>query len=38
MNYFDAEDDSIFDVQTSADGPAGSLPLTDEMLRHRTEN
>ena len=35
MNYFDAEDDSIFDVQTSADGPAGSLPLTDEMLRHR---
>ena len=35
MNFFDAEDDSIFDVQTSADGPAGSLPLTDEMLRHR---
>ena len=35
MNIFDAEDDSIFDVQTSADGPSGSLPLTDEMLRHR---
>jgi len=28
MNIFDAEDDSIFDVQTSADGPSGSLPLT----------
>ena len=22
------------DVQTKADGPAGALPLTDEMLRH----
>ena len=35
MNYFDTDDPSIFNVQTSADGPAGSLPLTDEMLRHR---
>jgi putative YjhG/YagF family dehydratase len=35
MNIFDAEDPSIFDVQTSADGPSGALPLTDEMLRHR---
>ena len=26
-------DRSVFDVQTSADGPSGSLPLTDEMLR-----
>ncbi len=25
---------SCFDVQTTADGPAGALPLTDEMLRH----
>ncbi len=35
MNIFDVEDVSILDVQTSADGPSGSLPLTDEMLRHR---
>ena len=35
MNYFETDDPAIFDVQTSADGPAGSLPLTDEMLRHR---
>ena len=25
---------ACFDVKTKADGPAGSLPLTDEMLRH----
>ena len=35
MSYFDTEDVSIYDVQTSADGPSGALPLTDEMLRHR---
>ncbi len=27
-------DPSLLDVQTKADGPAGALPLTDEMLRH----
>ncbi len=27
-------DPSCFEVQTKADGPAGALPLTDEMLRH----
>src|SRR6267143_190355 len=27
-------DVSLFDVQTSAQGPAGSLPLTEELLRH----
>src|SRR5438094_5892709 len=26
-------DPAIYDVRTKADGPAGSLPLTDEMLR-----
>ena len=26
-------DPSVFDIQTHADGPSGSLPLTDEMLR-----
>lgn len=26
-------DDTLFDVQTSAAGPAGSLPLTEELLR-----
>ncbi len=29
----DPTDPSIFDVRTKADGPVGSLPLTDEMLR-----
>ncbi len=28
-----SQDPSIFDVQTVADGPVGSLPLTDERLR-----
>src|SRR5213592_3694633 len=27
-------DVSLFEVQTSAEGPAGALPLSDEMLRH----
>ncbi|MHC5542393.1 YjhG/YagF family D-xylonate dehydratase, partial [Singulisphaera rosea] len=29
----ESEDSSLLDVQSKADGPAGSLPLTDEMLR-----
>ncbi|HEX3727980.1 MAG TPA: YjhG/YagF family D-xylonate dehydratase, partial [Pirellulales bacterium] len=29
----DAADPRLYDVQTTAPGPAGSLPLTDEMLR-----
>ncbi len=29
----ESPDSSIFEVQTTADGPVGSLPLTDEMLR-----
>ncbi len=29
----EAADPSAYDVQTSADGPVGELPLTDEMLR-----
>jgi xylonate dehydratase len=28
----DSADQSVYDVTTKADGPAGSLPLTDEML------
>jgi putative YjhG/YagF family dehydratase len=35
MTIFSDDDLSIYEVQTTADGPAGSLPLTDEMLRHR---
>ena len=31
---FDSEDPSVFAVTTKAAGPAGALPLTDEMLRH----
>ncbi|MGB5049540.1 MAG: YjhG/YagF family D-xylonate dehydratase [Caldilineaceae bacterium] len=30
----DIGDSSLFDVQTNADGPAGSLPLDDDFLRH----
>jgi len=33
-NWFDGDDPSIYDVQTSAAGPAGSLPITDDMLRY----
>lgn len=29
----DADDASLFDIETSAAGPAGSLPLTEELLR-----
>ncbi len=32
-DLFDAADPSIYQVQTTAPGPAGALPLTDEMLR-----
>ena len=28
----DSPDPSVYEVTTKADGPAGSLPLTDEML------
>lgn len=34
-NPFDAADESILDVRTRAAGPAGSLPLTPQMLRER---
>ena len=30
-----AEHNPLFDVATTADGPAGSLPLTEDMLLHR---
>lgn len=29
----DADDDSIFEIHTNANGPQGKLPLTDEILR-----
>ncbi len=35
LNPFDSDDPSLFDVATRARGPAGSLPLTPEMLRER---
>ena len=35
MKLFANDQPEIYDVQTTADGPAGSLPLTDEMLRNR---
>lgn len=31
---FDSDDSSIFDLRTSAPGPAGKLPLTESMLLH----
>jgi putative YjhG/YagF family dehydratase len=34
-NHFDGDDPSLLDVATRAPGPAGSLPLTAEMLRER---
>lgn len=34
MNSFDATDDTIYEIRTSAAGPAGSLPLTEDLLRH----
>ena len=35
MKLFANEQPEIYEVQTTADGPVGSLPLTDEMLRNR---
>ncbi len=34
-NHFDSADPALFDIATRAHGPAGSLPLTAEMLRNR---
>jgi xylonate dehydratase len=34
-NHFDSTDSAIYDVNTRAAGPSGSLPLTEEMLRER---
>src|ERR1051325_811173 len=31
--YLDSADPAVYNVQTSAPGPLGALPLTDEMLR-----
>jgi putative YjhG/YagF family dehydratase len=33
-NFFDSDSPEIFHIQSQASGPAGSLPLTEEMLRH----
>ncbi len=33
-DWIGPDDPAALDVVTAADGPAGSLPLTDEMLRH----
>ncbi|MBK9137394.1 MAG: YjhG/YagF family D-xylonate dehydratase [Verrucomicrobia bacterium] len=35
QNVFDDAPDSVYDVRTKAPGPAGALPLTEEMLRNR---
>jgi putative YjhG/YagF family dehydratase len=32
-DLLDTTDPSLYDIQTAGDGPQGSLPLTDEMLR-----
>lgn len=34
-NQFDSADPELFDIATHAEGPAGSLPLTESMLRDR---
>jgi putative YjhG/YagF family dehydratase len=34
-NWFASEDPSVYDVHTTAAGPTGALPYTDEMLRSR---
>lgn len=34
-NLFDSDDSRLFDISTRAPGPAGSLPLTAQMLRER---
>ena len=31
-SFLDSPDPSVYEVTTKADGPAGSLPLTEEML------
>jgi putative YjhG/YagF family dehydratase len=33
--WFDSDDPSLYDIRTHAPGPAGSLPLTAELLRDR---
>ncbi len=35
MKLFANDQPEIYDIQTTADGPVGSLPLTDDMLRNR---
>ena len=35
MKLFENDNPDFYDVQTTADGPTGELPLTDEILRHR---
>ncbi len=35
MKLFANDQPELYDIQTTADGPAGSLPLTDEILKHR---
>ena len=34
-NYFDSQDESLYDVPASAPGPQGTLPLNERMLRDR---
>lgn len=34
-DWFFTDDPTLFDVQTTANGPQGTLPFTDEMLRYR---
>lgn len=34
-NWFSSDDPALYDVVTSAAGPEGALPFTDEMLRER---
>src|SRR3954452_18134781 len=34
FELLDSADSSLYDIRTSAPGPQGSLPLTDEMLRN----
>jgi xylonate dehydratase len=34
-DWFSADDPALYDVQTSAVGPQGELPFTDDILRHR---
>jgi len=35
FNHFDSTDPALFDIATRVAGPAGSLPLTDALLRER---